>query len=37
MLMNQKLGRRIADECKSAVQLKVAEEMRMQPARQRAG
>ena len=31
MLMNQKLGRRIADECKSSVQLKVAEEMRMRP------
>lgn len=31
MLMNQKLGRRIADECKSTIQLKVAEEMRMRP------
>jgi hypothetical protein len=31
MLMNQKLGRRIADECKSAIQLKVAEEMRLRP------
>jgi hypothetical protein len=31
MLMNQKLGRRIADECKSTIQLKVAEEMRLRP------
>lgn len=31
MLMNQKQGRRVADECKSAVQLQVAEEMRRNP------
>ncbi len=31
MLMNQKLGRRVADECKSAVQIQVAEEMRRTP------
>ena len=31
MLMNQKLGRRIADECKSAVQVQIGEEMRRNP------
>jgi len=31
MLMNQKLGRRVADECQSAIQLQVAEEMRRTP------
>ena len=31
MLMNQKLGRRIADECKSTIQLQVAEQMRLRP------
>jgi len=31
MLMNQKLGRRVADECQSAVQLQVAEELRRTP------
>ncbi len=31
MLMNQKLGRRMADECKSAVQLQVAEELLRNP------
>ncbi len=31
MLMNQKLGRRLADECKSAVQQVVADEMRRSP------
>lgn len=31
MLMNQKLGRRIADECKSAIQIQVAEELRKNP------
>ncbi|MEP6972140.1 MAG: hypothetical protein ABJA49_16965, partial [Betaproteobacteria bacterium] len=31
MLMNQKLGRRMADECKSPIQLQVAEEMRLRP------
>lgn len=31
MLMNQKLGRRIADECKSAIQLQVSEEMLRSP------
>lgn len=31
MLMNQKQGRRIADECKSTTQQKVAEEMRLRP------
>lgn len=31
MLMNQKLGRRLADECKSAAQQQVAEEMRKSP------
>lgn len=31
MLMNQKLGRRLADECKSAIQLQVADEMRRNP------
>lgn len=31
MLMNQKLGRRIADECKSAIQMQVSEEMRKSP------
>lgn len=31
MLMNQKQGRRIADECQSAVQLQVAEELRKTP------
>jgi hypothetical protein len=31
MLMNQKQGRRMADECKSAVQLQVAEELRRNP------
>lgn len=31
MLMNQKQGRRVADECKSAVQLLVAEELRKTP------
>ena len=31
MLMNQKLGRRLADECKSATQQVVAEEMRLNP------
>ncbi len=31
MLMNQKQGKRMADECKSAVQLQVAEEMRKNP------
>ena len=31
MLMNQKQGRRVADECQSAVQLQVAEEMRRTP------
>ena len=31
MLMNQKQGRRMADECQSAVQLQVAEELRRNP------
>jgi hypothetical protein len=31
MLMNQKLGRRLADECKSAIQLQVADEMLRNP------
>lgn len=31
MLMNQKHGKRMADECKSAVQLQVADEMRRNP------
>ena len=31
MLMNQKLGRRLADECKSAVQVQVADDMRRNP------
>ena len=31
MLMNQKLGRRIADECKSAIQIQVSEEMLRNP------
>ena len=31
MLMNQRLGRRLADECKSAAQKVVAEEMRLNP------
>ena len=31
MLMNQKQGRRVADECQSAVQLQVAEELRRTP------
>ncbi len=31
MLMNQKQGRRMADECKSTVQLQVAEEMLRNP------
>lgn len=31
MLMNQKLGRRMADECKSAAQLQVADDMRKNP------
>ena len=31
MLMNQKQGRRMADECQSAVQLQVAEELRRTP------
>jgi len=31
MLMNQKLGRRVADECKSEIQLLVAEELRRNP------
>ncbi len=31
MLMNQKQGRRIADECQSTVQLQVAEELRKTP------
>lgn len=31
MLMNQKLGRRLADECKSIVQLQVGEAMRLNP------
>ncbi len=31
MLMNQKLGRRLADECKSAAQQGVADEMRRNP------
>ncbi len=31
MLMNQKQGRRMADECKSAAQMQVAEEMRKNP------
>jgi hypothetical protein len=31
MLMNQKQGRRIADECKSAIQMQVSEEMRKSP------
>ncbi len=31
MLMNQKLGRRMADECKSTVQLQVAQEMLRNP------
>ncbi len=31
MLMNQKQGRRVADECQSAIQLQVAEELRKTP------
>ena len=31
MLMNQKQGKRVADECKSAAQLQVADEMRRNP------
>lgn len=31
MLMNQKQGKRMADECKSIVQLQVADEMRRNP------
>jgi len=31
MLMNQTLGRRLADECKSAIQLQVADDMRRNP------
>jgi len=31
MLMNQKQGRRMADECKSAVQMEIAEVMRKNP------
>lgn len=31
MLMNQKQGRRVADECKSTMQIQVAEEMRLRP------
>jgi hypothetical protein len=31
MLMNQKQGRRMADECKSTYQLQVADEMRRNP------
>ena len=31
MLMDQKKGRRMADDCKSAVQLQVAEELRRNP------
>lgn len=31
MLMNQKLGRRLADECMSPIQLQVAEDMRRHP------
>ena len=31
MLMNQKQGKRMADECKSGVQLQIAEEMRKNP------
>jgi len=31
MLMNQKLGRRVADECKSTLQAQIAEEMRKNP------
>ncbi len=31
MLMNQKQGKRVADECKSAVQLQVSDDMRRNP------
>jgi hypothetical protein len=31
MLMNQKQGKRMADECKSAVQVQVADDMRRNP------
>lgn len=31
MLMNQKLGRRIADDCKSAAQVQIGEELRKNP------